>query len=267
MWLVLIDTALCPGLQCLPVASAASPPHSTALAALSGVACLSGIPSSPTQPYLTVLAALLALRCAIRLPLKAPAIQPHLTALKTRPRPTFRHVQCLPSSHSPCHSAQLHSAERLVRPAVPEALPGLQRWLPCFQELDDRRKFLEALSEKYTVSGIPEPGPMVELPPLPEEEAILVIQVGVLCSGRDCQWAATCSASTLSSQVFKLKCCIVSVQTLAAALSLTVAMCVSAGPALRGAVVPKTAAMSPDLEQAAACCMSVRRPVICYSMD
>ena len=62
----------------------------------------------------------------------------------------------------------------------PQVLPGLQRWLPCFQELDDRRKFLEALSEKYTMSGIPEPGPMAELPPLPEEEAILVIQVGVL---------------------------------------------------------------------------------------
>ena len=46
-WPVLIDTALYLGLQCL--ARAASQPHSTALAALSGVACLSGIMSDPTQ--------------------------------------------------------------------------------------------------------------------------------------------------------------------------------------------------------------------------
>ncbi len=111
--------------------------------------------------------------------------------------------------HIACHSVQLLSTETVSGLPPTQALPGLQPWLPCFQELDDRRKFLEALSEKYTMSGIPEPRPMAELPPLPEEEAILVIQVGVLCSSRDGQWAAACSASTLSSQVSGKVCCIV----------------------------------------------------------
>ena len=95
----------------------------------------------------------------------------------------------------------------------------LQHWLPCFQELDDRRKFLEALSEKYTVSGIPEPGPMAELPPLPEEEAILVIQVVMHCISRDSQWAVACSASILSSQFLgnSARHCAVLVQNPAAA--------------------------------------------------
>ena len=44
------------------------------------------------------------------------------------------------------------------------------------QELEDRNKFLSALADKYTVSGPPEPGPLPELPPLPEDEAILLIQ-------------------------------------------------------------------------------------------
>ena len=122
---------------------------------------------------------------------------------------------------------------------VPAIQPQcLQRWLPCFQELDDRRKFLEALSEKYTVSGIPEPGPMAELPPLPEEEAILVIQVVMLYSSRDGQWAVTCSASMLSSQALG-----------------------NGGP-------HKTAAMSLDLGAGLLhVAMSVRRPFVCYSMD
>lgn len=44
------------------------------------------------------------------------------------------------------------------------------------QELEDRNKFLEALADKYTVSGLPEPGPLPELAPLPEDEAIILIQ-------------------------------------------------------------------------------------------
>ena len=135
--------------------------------------------------------------------------------------------QCLPLS--PLSTAQ----SALSGLPAPHVLPGLQPCLPCFQELDDRRKFLEALSEKYTVSGIPEPGPMAELPPLPEEEAVLVIQVGALCSSRDGQWAVACSASTISSQVLgngALHCAML-VQNPAAASSLSVAMCISAGPA------------------------------------
>lgn len=44
------------------------------------------------------------------------------------------------------------------------------------QELEDRNKFLEALTDKYTVSGLPEPGPLPELAPLLEDEAIILIQ-------------------------------------------------------------------------------------------
>lgn len=44
------------------------------------------------------------------------------------------------------------------------------------QELEDRSKFLDALLEKYSVPGWPEPGPLPEMPPLPEDEAILLIQ-------------------------------------------------------------------------------------------
>lgn len=44
------------------------------------------------------------------------------------------------------------------------------------QELEDRNKFLGALADKYTVSGLPEPGPLPELAPLPEDEAIILIQ-------------------------------------------------------------------------------------------
>ena len=44
------------------------------------------------------------------------------------------------------------------------------------QELEDRSKFLAALADKYTVSGLPEPGPLPELAPLPEDEAIMLIQ-------------------------------------------------------------------------------------------
>lgn len=47
--------------------------------------------------------------------------------------------------------------------------------LAC-QELEDRNKFLAALADKYTVSGLAEPGPLPELAPLPEEEAIILIQ-------------------------------------------------------------------------------------------
>lgn len=47
--------------------------------------------------------------------------------------------------------------------------------LAC-QELEDRNKFLAALADKYTVSGLAEPGPLPELAPLPEEEAIVLIQ-------------------------------------------------------------------------------------------
>ena len=183
-----------------------------------------------------MLAALLPLRCATQPYPTAPATQPHLTALNAFKRPAHpsgmssvgQQPQCLPSGHSACHSA----------PTPPHGVPCQacrlrKRWLPCFQELDDRRKFLEALSEKYTVSGIPEPGPLAELPPLPEEEAILVIQVGVLCSSRDGQQAVACSASMLSSQVLgngALHCAML-VQKPAAASSLINAMCVSAGPA------------------------------------
>ena len=35
---------------------------------------------------------------------------------------------------------------------------------------------MAALGEKYTVSGLPEPGPLPELAPLAEEEAIMLIQ-------------------------------------------------------------------------------------------
>lgn len=48
--------------------------------------------------------------------------------------------------------------------------------LTCVQELEARDKFLNALAEKYSVGGIPEPGPMPEQPPLPEDEAIILIQ-------------------------------------------------------------------------------------------
>ena len=44
------------------------------------------------------------------------------------------------------------------------------------QELEDRNKFLEALTDKYMVSGLPEPGPLPELAPLLEDEAIILIQ-------------------------------------------------------------------------------------------
>ena len=44
------------------------------------------------------------------------------------------------------------------------------------QELEDRAKFLDALSEKYSVPGWPEPGPLPEMAPLPEDEAILLLQ-------------------------------------------------------------------------------------------
>ncbi|KAA6424958.1 MAG: IQ and AAA domain-containing 1-like [Trebouxia sp. A1-2] len=44
------------------------------------------------------------------------------------------------------------------------------------KELEDRNKFLAALADKYTVSGLAEPGPLPELAPLPEEEAIILIQ-------------------------------------------------------------------------------------------
>lgn len=44
------------------------------------------------------------------------------------------------------------------------------------QELEERNKFLGALADKYTVSGLPEPGALPELAPLPEEEAIILIQ-------------------------------------------------------------------------------------------
>ncbi len=47
--------------------------------------------------------------------------------------------------------------------------------LAC-QELEDRNKCLAALADKYTVSGLAEPGPLPELAPLPEEEAIILIQ-------------------------------------------------------------------------------------------
>ena len=35
---------------------------------------------------------------------------------------------------------------------------------------------MEALTDKYTVGGLPEPGPLPELAPLPEDEAIILIQ-------------------------------------------------------------------------------------------
>lgn len=60
---------------------------------------------------------------------------------------------CLPESHSLC-----------------------QGLLAGWQELEDRAKFLDALSEKYSVAGWPEPGPLPEQPPLPKDEAILLIQ-------------------------------------------------------------------------------------------
>ena len=44
------------------------------------------------------------------------------------------------------------------------------------QELENRNKFLEALADKYTVSGLPESGPLPELAPLLEDEAIVLIQ-------------------------------------------------------------------------------------------
>ena len=52
----------------------------------------------------------------------------------------------------------------------------LQPTSECQQELEDRAKFLDALSEKYNVAGWAEPGPLPEMPPLPEDEAILLLQ-------------------------------------------------------------------------------------------
>lgn len=42
------------------------------------------------------------------------------------------------------------------------------------QELEDRARFLKKLIEKYAVPGMPAHGPLAELPPLSEEEAIQV---------------------------------------------------------------------------------------------
>ena len=216
------------------------------------------------RPYSGVLAALLPLTCATQLPPTAPAIGPHLTALNAFSGPTQPSGMFIA-----CHPA-----------TVPVLSPTPQRGVPC--QACRPRKCCQACSAGCpafrswtTAASFWRPclrstpclaslslGPWLSCPHCLRRTQSLSFRWG-FCSSTDGQWAATCSASMLSSQVSRPVCCIVLLQKPSSGFEPDGCQVCHCRPCVVRCSGAQDSCNEPRPgSRPAACCMSVRRPFI-----